>query len=286
MKLFLNLIKLCRPYHYLKNGFIFLPLLFSGYYIYLDSFIKTVTAFVVFSLLASVVYIINDLKDLKSDKLHPKKKYRPLASGSVAPVHAILLASTILIILVSAMLTLNFSAGSIALLFLYLLINIAYSFGLKNIPILDISILSIGFVIRVIYGAEIINVDVSRWLFLTIFAFSFFMSFGKRRNEISENGQSTRKVNKAYSLEFLDKNMYVCLAMTLVFYSLWAIEPSTLGSQFYLSIPLFTLILMTYSLNIERSGSRGDPVDVLLSDKTLMALSILYIGSMLMLSYV
>ena len=151
-----------------------------------------------------------------------------------------------------------------------------YSFGFKNMPIVDVAILSLGFVIRVLYGGYSVGIQVSKWLYLAILAFSFYLALGKRRNEIRLNGTKTRKVNKHYTQEFLDKNMYVCLGLTVVYYSLWAIDPAQVHKLMYLTIPVVIMITMAYSLSIEGSNSDGDPVSVLLGNKALLALVALY----------
>jgi len=131
-------------------------------------------------------------------------------------------------------------------------------------------------VIRVLYGGYSVGIEVSKWLYLAILAFSFYLALGKRRNEIRVNGTQTRKVNKHYNQEFLDKNMYVCLGLTIVYYSLWAIDPTQKHKLMYLSIPVVIMIAMLYSLTIEGSGSDGDPISVLLSNKALLILSVFY----------
>ncbi len=269
-------IKLLRPKHYLKNILIFLPLVFSGYLLESDYLVKAAFAFVAFSCVASAVYIINDLKDRELDFLHPKKKYRPIASGDVSTRAAIL----ILVLLLGAAgaigLFADFSAMSFCLLSIYLLTNIFYSFGLKNIPILDVAILSLGFVLRVFYGAFAVDVEVSKWLYLSILVFSLYLALGKRRNEIRINGHETRRVNRHYNQEFLDKNMYVFLGLTTAFYSLWAIEPAQKHPLVFWSIPVFIVLVMSYSLAVESSNSDGDPVNVILSSKPLQGLAIFY----------
>ena len=265
-----------RPKHYLKNVLIFLPLLFSGLLFDGDSIIRTGLAFIAFSFVASAVYIINDLKDRELDRLHPKKKYRPIASGDVSPATAIASVITLLVLAVGFQYLANFSVIGLGLLAFYLLINVFYSFGLKNIPIVDVSILSLGFVVRVFYGGDAVGVEVSNWLYLAVLAFSFYLSLGKRRNEIKGHGASTRKVNRFYSQEFLDKNMYVCLGLTIVYYSLWAIDPSQSVKHMFLTVPVVIAIVMTYSLAVESTKSDGDPVNVLLSSKPLVGLVAFY----------
>ena len=149
-----------------------------------------------------------------------------------------------------------------------------YSLGLKNIPIIDVVILVSGFVIRVIYGASITSIEISKWLYLTAMSGSFFMGFGKRRNEIIKQGNDSRAVLKYYTKDYLDKFMYACLVLTLMFYSLWSVDTTTtakFGENMIYTIPLVMIIFMKYCLDIE-GDSYGDPVDVITSDKVLMCM--------------
>ena len=269
-------IQLLRPKHYLKNILVFIPLIFSGNLFNPHLLTKSLIAFVSFSMAASIVYIFNDIRDVKLDKKHSKKKHRPIASGEVSISSAITIASILFITVFGLQYFANISLFGIGLLLFYLAINIVYSMGLKNVPVVDVAILSLGFVVRVLYGGESISVEVSKWLYLAILAFSFYLGLGKRRNEIRKNGSETRRVNKLYNTEFLDKNMYVCMGLTLVYYSLWAIDPKQEHSLVFWTIPVVIVIAMVYSLTIEGEVSDGDPVSVILESKTLMLLVVIY----------
>ena len=269
-------LKLMRIKHYLKNCLVALPVIFAGVALKPTNIINTIIAFLTFSLTSSVVYIINDLKDVEKDRNHPIKKNRPIASGEVSKIEAIVIASILLILIVTILYLSNllFNWG-IVILLLYLILNVLYSFGLKDVPLVDITILASGFVLRVLYGGLLLGIEISNWLFLTVLSGSFYMALGKRRNELIKlKGKETRKVLQFYTKEFLDKNMYMFLALSIVFYSLW----STLGIDnplFKYSSIFVILILMKYSLNVE-SDSLGDPIEVILNDKVLIALGILY----------
>lgn len=265
-----------RPEHYLKNALIFLPLLFSGQLFSQGHSLKAIIGFLAFSLVASAVYTINDLKDKDLDRKHPQKRLRPIASGSITTRSANKLILLLLVIASTAHYLAGLPIASYMLLVIYLMVNIAYSYGLKNIPIVDISILSLGFVIRVLYGGLATGIDVSKWLYLAILAFSFYLGLGKRRNELRTTGSQTRKVNRHYNQEFLDKNMYVCLGLTVAYYSLWAIDPQQEHTLVFWTIPLVIVIVMAYSLAIESAGSNGDPVTVVLRSKHLLALIVIY----------
>lgn len=268
-------IKLLRPKHYLKNVLIFLPLVFSGQLFEEGNLRRGLLAFIAFSLAASAVYVINDLRDRRLDALHPKKKFRPIASGAVKPGAAATLAVVLLGVSLAMQIGADFSLASIGLLVGYVGINLLYSLGLKNVPIADVAILSLGFVLRVYYGGVAMNISVSKWLYLAILAFSFYMSLGKRRNEIRTVGSHTRKVNRFYSQDFLDKNMYVFFGLTIVYYSMWVVDPAQIHKRLIWTVPLVITIAMAYSLAVESGDSDGDPVNVLLSNKPLLAVTVI-----------
>ena len=159
---------------------------------------------------------------------------------------------------------------------MYFVLNLGYSFGLKNIPLIDIAILTSGFLLRAMLGAVVINVTVSNWLYLTIMSLAFYLSLAKRRNELAkQESNNTRKVLKFYNYNFLDKNMTVFLTLSLVFYSLWCIN--AFSSQIMVfSIPILMLIVLRYSMIIE-NDSQGDPVDVVLTDIPLLLVILIYI---------
>jgi len=264
-----------RPKHYIKNGLIFLPLLFSRNLLQPELLKTTIYGFLLFSLAASIIYIFNDILDAEKDKKHPTKKDRPIASGRVSKTKA----TIFILILTILTITLNYICISSflphPLILTYWLLNILYSIHLKNVPILDITILSIGFILRVFFGAALINVVVSDWLYLTIIAMSFYLGLGKRRNEIIENKDDSRTVLSKYNQNFLDKNMYICVALTIVFYSLWCIDNVMLIPYIMWTVPLVMIICMKYSLTVE-GVSDGDPVSTLLHDRTLFLLVLLY----------
>lgn len=264
-------IKLIRMKHYVKNLLIFIPLFFGREIMKSEKLIQAFGGFICFCLISSAVYIFNDWRDREKDRNHPTKKNRPIASGRVKPRNAIIL--MLIFIVVAAIISIKIgNVESMLLLFLYLGLNIAYSMGLKNWPIIDIVILASGFVMRVVYGGLITDISISKWLYLVITTGSLYMGLGKRRNELKRQ-KNTREVLKYYNEAFLDKNMYVCVALTDVFYALWTLEmANTLISW---TVPIFIVILMCYSLDIE-GNSDGDPVEVILKDKILLGLVLVY----------
>lgn len=285
-------LRLMRPKHWVKNLLIFAALVFSGRLTDMPSLSTTVFAFFAFCLAASAVYILNDIKDVEKDRNHEVKKNRPIASGKVPIANAwaleiFVLAASFLILVISVRDWLY----PLLFLALYFVFNVCYSFGCKNVPILDIAILVSGFLLRVLYGGAVIQQQVSSWLYLTVISLSFYLVLGKRRNELiktQSSSKETRSVLKFYNQNFLDKNMYTCLAITIVFYSLWCVDSAAAGRTFgpllIWTVPLVMLICMKYSLCVE-SGSYADPVDVLLSNKTLLWSVIAYCVSIFVIIY-
>ena len=270
-------IRLLRPTHLMKNGLIWLPIFFSHRLLEWETFFAAAMAFLSFSLAASSVYVFNDICDAGKDRLHPKKCRRPIASGLIP----IPVAAGVWIVMIAGAILLNifFSARrngvmlSLILLLVYLVLNVGYSIKWKNIPIVDVAILSSGFLIRVLYGGEFYSIQTSPWLFLTVFSISVFMGLGKRRTELKQLGREgrTRTVLKSYTADFLDKNMYLAASLGIVFYSLWSMSVHA-GVKVIWSVPLVAFCFMRYSYVIETKDSNGDPVSLILKDLPLLLL--------------
>lgn len=281
-------LKLMRVHHYIKNFLVFAALLCSGQLFNLRKLSSGIAGFVAFCMVSSVVYIVNDIRDREKDRKHPTKCNRPIAAGTVSVKSAQILAVALLVIAVLCN-AITFKLTSTLLLILYLALNLAYSFGLKNIPIVDVTILVAGFLIRILYGAFVTEITISNWLYLTVIAISFYFALGKRRNELKHiSSGETRQVLHAYPISFLDKSMGMCLTLANAFYALWSMDEKT--TSFYnndylvLTVPIVLLITMKYSLDIE-GESDGDPVEVLLHDKILLALCVIYMAVMFMILY-
>lgn len=280
-------IKLMRVHHYIKNLLLFVALLFSRQLFDIEKLLCCTKGFIAFCCLSSVIYIINDIHDCEKDRLHPVKCNRPIASGKISIKNA-WISAIVLTVITFICNSVNCYRGSTFLLVTYLLLNIAYSSGLKNIPIIDITILVSGFFIRVMYGAVITNIKISNWLYLTVITLALFFSLGKRRNELKQVGKQTREVLKGYCISFLDKNMYVFLTLANVFYALWSMDKNTVliknGQYLILTVPIVFLITMKYSLDVEGESS-GDPVEVLIHDKILIMFCILYLVVIIFILY-
>ncbi len=281
-------LKLMRVHHYMKNLLVFAALGCSGQLFRSDRLVSGIIAFIAFCMMSSFIYVLNDIRDREKDRKHPTKCRRPIAAGTVSVENARKLAG---VLLAMALICngLVYHPVSTLLLALYLILNMAYSFGLKNYPLVDISILVSGFLIRMVYGAVITGITISNWLYLTVIALSFYFALGKRRNELQSLGDGeTRQVLKAYPVSFLDKSMGMCMTLANVFYALWSMDEKTrsLYHTDYLifTVPIVLLITLKYSLNVERQGD-GDPVEVLLHDKALLLLSGLYLAAMFLILY-
>lgn len=273
-----NILELIRIKHWIKNLLIFIPI-FCAKATSLENIINCIIGFFVFSFLSSFIYIFNDIKDIENDKMHQRKKNRPLASGKILKKTAIYIGIFLLVIslILNYIITDELFCIGLYILLIYILINILYSLGVKNIAILDIIILASGFVLRVYYGASIIDVEVSSWLFLTITNASLFLGLGKRKKEY-ESSKNVRKVLEKYSYNFLDKFQYLCLSLTIVFYSLWTMENN---NNLIYTVPILIIIFMRYSLLVEKD-EEGDPITLLYSDLFLIVLSLIYIIMMIL----
>ena len=266
---------LLRMKHYIKNLLIFLPAFFGGFFFDANRMGRGLMGYVCFCMLSSAIYILNDYKDMEKDRNHPIKRNRPLASGRIKPAQAFFVMGVCLLVATFLSIVLHNGKGTFCIL-LYFFLNYAYSNGLKDYAIMDIVILASGFVIRVIYGGVITDVVISKWLYLVITSVSLYMGLGKRRNELQKKGTDTRKVLKNYTVGFLDKNMYVCAALSIVFYSLWALE---LENDFVgWTIPAMIIVFLRYSLDVE-GNSDGDPVEVIYGDKLLIGIVAAYAAS-------
>lgn len=282
-------LKLMRVHHYMKNLLVFAALVCSGQLFVPAKLCAGVLGFLAFCAASSAIYIINDIRDCEKDRRHPTKCRRPIASGAV-PVRNAACLAVVLLILAALFIAPVFKLSAALLLLLYIVLNLAYSFGIKNVPIADITVLAAGFVIRVIYGAQLTEIIISNWLYLAVFAMSFYLALGKRRGELIQvTDGDTRSVLKAYPLDFLNRNMTMCLTLGNVFYALWSMDQVT--TAFYhnrlliFTVPIVLLITLKYSLTID-TASDGDPVEVLIHDRALLLLVLLYLAVMLGILYI
>lgn len=281
---FLDLI---RVRQWVKNLLVLFPVFFSGHMADAIHMHLAVASFFSFSLVASFVYVLNDVSDAEKDRLHPRKRNRPIASGQIS-VPIALTFGLLLLVLGIALCLLVAAAPmrSFVVLVVYVGLNLGYSFGLKRIPVVDVTILAFGFVLRIIYGGYACGISISSWLFLTVFAFSFYLALGKRKGELAKQGCAARDSLKAYTLEFLKKNMSVFAALGLTFYSLWSFQrvenlDASIGLRtlaYVLAIVVAIIIYLRYSFDLECREDEGDPTEILIHDAFLIALVVLWIA--------
>ena len=198
-------LRLLRVHHYVKNILVLASAGCSGKIFEDGKLLHAFLGFAVFCMTSSAVYIINDIRDIERDKIHPVKRKRPLASGEVSVKSAVISSCSLSVLPVLISLCV-FGIKPSLLPLLYILVNIAYSAWLKNIPVLDIAVLVSGFIMRLLYGALITDIEISHWLYLSVMAMAFYLALGKRRNEFRMS-INTREVLNFYTENFLDKNM-------------------------------------------------------------------------------
>lgn len=264
-----------RPKQWTKNVIIYAGLVFDGQLFNLEALLRVTLSFFLLCLAASTVYIINDLVDIERDKLHPKKKYRPLPSGMLSPLLAI--AAAIVFPLVSLVLAWVISPLYALILLIYIVINILYSFRLKHVVIIDVLTITAGYVLRVAGGAVVITgVKFSPWLYAVIALLALFLAITKRRQELLALGDisgSTRPIFREYNLALLDEMLRMVSTSTLVAYILYTIEsPSVLLANTKLAlitVPFVLYGLFRYMYLIYVRGEGSAPDEVLLKDRPL-----------------
>ncbi len=265
------LLKTMRPRQWTKNGFVFFALIFDKQLFHWDATLRTLGGFVLFCLVSSVVYIINDITDIEADRLHPKKKLRPLPSGKL-PVNAAW-AAAVAIIAVCLPLAYLLAPGFCLVLTGYFLMNLAYSRWLKHVPILDVFIIAAGFVLRVEAGVALITVErFSPWLYLVTSLGSLYLGFGKRRAEmtlLAKGAGSHRKVLEGYSIPLLDQYLTIVSTSTIVFYSFYTFTAENMpkNHSMMLTIPFIIYIIFRYQQLVHKTDQTGAPDEVLLTDR-------------------
>ena len=278
-----------RPRQYAKNAFIFAPLFFDRQLFVPRSLLLTIMGFIILCVLSSGVYVLNDLVDVESDRNHPQKKYRPIASGKIS-IHS---ARIFCVCLFAAAFTAAFFLNKIFFLLCVLtaLINVAYSYKLKHIPLIDIITIGILFLIRVYSGAVLIQVNIfSPWLYIVTFMLALYLGFGKRRAELaslqgSEN--NTRPVLDGYTIPFLDQLISIISAVIIMSYALYTFSGPAIPSnnRMLLTIPFVVYGIFRYLYLIQVKHQGGAPEEVLFSDRWLQGTILLYAISIIFALY-
>lgn len=276
-----SVLKLLRVHQWIKNTFVFIPLVFSGRFFDINSILNTSLTFIAFCCAASFVYIINDISDVEDDRKHYKKKYRPIANGEISIFVGSIIAGVILIL--SMLLGILIGLDVLLVLIIYILLNILYTFKIKHIPVWDIALLSFFYLIRIYAGGFAIDVPITSWLLLTAFFATLFIGSGKRYVELSVNGSGSRKVLEHYSSEYLLYTLYLTSFCTILFYSLYAL---TRTIYFQVSIIFVVVGFLNYFYYLFKNDIHEDPVLALLKNRTILFIFLIwaiYVGGIIFL---
>lgn len=268
----MGLIKLIRPKQWVKNGFVFAPLVFSGEMLNPDAFMHSSLAAFLFCVASSATYIVNDIHDIDHDRRHPKKsKSRPLASGIVSKNTALVVLAALYIVLVLGYAVMP---KVILVIVAYAALNLAYTFVLKREPVIDIFTIAIGFVLRVIAGAVALNLDASAWMCVTTLCLALYLAAVKRRQELAQSGVDGRKVLQKYSVSLVDRYAEMSATGALLFYSMFVMSTRP---ALIITIPLVLFGLFRYWYVVEALDGGESPTDALLADWQLMTVIVLWI---------
>ncbi len=268
----LILIRLIRPHHYIKNLFIFLPLFFASSITDISLLFTAIVAFLAFSLTASAIYVLNDYRDIEEDRQHPKKKNRPLAAGIITKPQALVTMGALFVAGTALMASVSYTA--LAILLLYVAINIAYSFYLKHVAILDVTIIAIGFVLRIFVGSIVTDVPLSMWIVIMTFLLALFMALAKRRDDILiylDTGKKMRRVVDGYNLQFLDTAMAVMASVVIVAYTIYTTSTEVIvrvESEYLYLTTLFVIVgIMRYLQVVFVGKDSVSPTRIVLKDR-------------------
>jgi 4-hydroxybenzoate polyprenyltransferase len=284
-----NYINLLRISHWVKNLFVFVPLIFSKNLTDKEALITVLLAFAAFSLASSIVYIINDIADIENDRAHPVKKNRPLASRAISVKSAIVIAVALLVMLVVLLSTSN--KEFIVIIAGYTLLNVLYSLRFKKIVIVDIMSIATGFMLRIIGGALVIDVYISNWLILTTLFLSLFLAIMKRKSEIQLNIQDSesRKVLKDYTVEFINQLSAISAAGIIICYALYSVSDRTtsfFGTENLVFTTIFVIFGVFRYMFLAYSQNKGEStIEILISDIPTIVNTLIYILVVILIIY-
>lgn len=263
--------QLLRVHQWIKNGFLFLPLFFDQRITDLECLAYTFIGFLAYSFTASALYVLNDYQDRETDREHPLKQYRPIASGTISPTFAFSLFLGLLVLAILSSLFLP--ASFIGILGGYFVLNLLYSYQLKHIPILDITLVAVGYVLRIFAGAVICSITPSVWIIVMTFLLALFIAMAKRRDDVLlfiQSGNKNRKVVDGYNLAFLNSAMSIMASVVIVAYLMYTLSPEVEArlntDQLYLSLLFVILGIMRYLQKALVQEDTGTPTEILYRD--------------------
>ena len=289
-----NILQLIRPYQWIKNTFVFLPVFFGGALTQVESLLGSLSAFFAYCFAASAIYCYNDIHDVEDDRRHSEKCHRPIASGAVSIAKGYFIMAVMILLSVLAVL----SAGERSLqlgvvIVVYFVLDIAYCLMLKRFAVVDVCVLSFGFVLRILAGSAATGVVASHWLVLMTFLLALLLSFAKRRDDVVKmmtTGEAPRHNTKRYNMTFVNQAITVTASVTLVCYIMYTISPEvTSRTNFgygYLTTVFVILGLLRYMQLTSVDNKSGDPTKLLYSDRFLQAVIALWLLSYVLMIYV
>lgn len=284
------LVKLVRLPQAIKNVFIFMPVFFAGLMLDMHLLYVTFLGFLAFTCVTSAVYIFNDLLDVKEDRQHPVKQYRPLASAAISTQLAVLIMSVLVLVGIGFMFSI--SPQALLIVMFYVLMNIAYTLVLKKIAIIDVCVIAIGFVLRLFIGSVITQVPLSMWIVLMTFFLALFIALAKRRDDVlifEQTGKHMRAVIKGYNLKFLDASLLILAAVTIVAYLLYTVSTEItqrLDSDYVYISTLFVMLgLLRYLQIIFVENNSGSPVQLLFTDVFLQLVIVTWLAFFMWILY-
>jgi len=284
-------LKLIRPKQWVKNAFVLAPLIFAKELFLPEPVGLALRAVVAFCLTASAVYILNDMLDVKADQHHPVKRFRPLAAGTISFFQAAVLA--VLLLAIVGLVCIGMDRRFVLVLCAYMVLNLAYSIGLKQVPLLDVFIIAAGFMLRVLGGAYAIHVRVSSWIVLCSLFISLFLGFAKRRAElilVQDAAMHTeRKVLSIYRVDFLDQILTISAAGAVISYAMYSVAPRTIeifGTEKLIYTTVFVIYgIFRYLYLIHATPATENPTNTVTSDPGIVATTVLWILSCILLIY-
>ena len=281
------LVTATRPRQWVKNLLVLAPLLPAGEQVGLDSLVGAGTAFVVFVLISSAIYLFNDVEDREADRRHPVKRHRPIASGALSPVNARIAA----VVLVALGLVLASTRGwqLVAVAVVYLAIQVSYCLWMKHEPVLELASVASGFLLRALAGGVAAHIPLSQWFLITAAFGSLFVAAGKRYGEHemgTRTGAPVRRVVQRYSLSYLRFVWTMAATVVVMSYALWAfdVQAETGSAWGLVSMVPFVLAVMRYAVDVD-GGSAEEPEEVVLHDPVLIGMGLAWCGSLLLAVY-
>ncbi len=300
MKRISEYVRLMRPEQWVKNVFVVVPLIFSKNLFNISLFSGSLLTFVSFCCAASSIYLINDIADRDLDRIHPVKKNRPIASGAVSIFEGWILAVILICASFIFLCVGNVHLAAAVPIFLYIGINLLYSFRLKKVVLIDVFVIAAGFILRILAGGYAIDVKISNWLIMTTLFISIFLGIAKRRSEfvhinngaensMSEGGTSTRKVLQDYDLSLIDQILSISAASVIIAYALYTVSQRTVAA-FQTEALIFTTVFVVYGIFrylylIHRLGLGESPTSALLRDRSMVVNIVLFIISLVGIIY-